>query len=409
MPSNQVAPMASVPRGSARKYAISEDAQERGFDGNPPRGTPSSRGASPATTARSNHNHGSRVSLPRPSVISSFDEEQQLALHMKQMEQEYKRQNPGVTFNHHDGEDRRLVNTDTTKTHDYDLRHMEETYATTLVDTSVDGMLSDFEVKLQKSYGGGVSKIFIVDPKSTLMMFWDCFMLVLIIINCLVTPYDVTFNALDYGMFFIGNHVVDGFFFLDFLISFNLMYRDKKRGWITNHRQVAYHYIRGWFTVDFISLIPYDILQLEVFPLFCGATLVSRLRVLRLLKMLRICRTPRILTRLESKVAIDYSLLTMIQFIAVTILTSHWLGCIWGLIPEIELAERSWHETIAGDGWSVTPGRRYAESLYFAVYSITSTGYGDVVPQTQVEMYFAIIIMSGGTNTPQPLTLKCPR
>ena len=43
-----------------------------------------------------------------------------------------------------------------------------------------------------------------------------------------------------------------------------------------------------------------------------------------------------------------------------------------------------------------TPMRKYAASLYFAVYTLTSTGYGDIAAQNTLEYFTAALFMALG-------------
>ena len=54
-------------------------------------------------------------------------------------------------------------------------------------------------------------------------------------------------------------------------------------------------------------------------------------RTLRLVKLLRIVKASRILRRWEDHLSISFAWISLIQFLVVTIIMSHWLACCWGL------------------------------------------------------------------------------
>ena len=57
----------------------------------------------------------------------------------------------------------------------------------------------------------------------------------------------------------IIGYVVDGFFLLDIFINFLTTYPEAEtEEIISNHRMIVIHYLKTWFTVDFIAVIPFD-------------------------------------------------------------------------------------------------------------------------------------------------------
>ena len=92
------------------------------------------------------------------------------------------------------------------------------------------------------------------------------------------------------------------------------------------------------------------------------------------------------------------------------VVVSHWLACLWSFIAFCQswsfgegLAEganwiSNWYDSsyVEGGldpiGWS-NDIDRYALSLFWSIQSLTSIGYGNIVPVTRIEYYFANILM----------------
>jgi len=179
-------------------------------------------------------------------------------------------------------------------------------------------------------------------------------------------------------------------------------------------------------------------------------------RVLRLLKLARLYRGSAVFARLEMRMTIDYGLLAIGTSLGQTLAAAHWAACIWALqaawaqdvgetwigalglacrksidghvqgCPNVDVrtptqCERDgYYGMINGsdstgvslemidlvadlegaDAWPhcLPVGKVYLSALYFAVYTITSIGYGDITANkdNEVEVAVATTMMLGG-------------
>ena len=101
-------------------------------------------------------------------------------------------------------------------------------------------------------------------------------------------------------LMFALNRFVDGYFLLDMAVVFNTAIFDPKRSrWILSHAAIARRYLRGWFALDVLSILPYELLDAGAFRSF---RLLRALKVLRLLPGHKFCT----LARLSSEVGWNY-------------------------------------------------------------------------------------------------------
>lgn len=209
---------------------------------------------------------------------------------------------------------------------------------------------------------------------------------------------------------FIINCLVDLIFVIDMVLQFFLMYPVKTKHGMTleyRHKRIVVHYLRGWFTVDILSILPFGHLGLILnSDALKGMKIVKVVRLLRLLKLMRILKASRVFRRIELNMSVTYHKLSLLKFFIILILMSHWLACMWAL--SLTLVEKSdniprWVDSFAELEKNVavktedSVWKKYIASLYFTSYTITSVGYGDIGPQNIVERIVctAMIFIAG--------------
>merc|ERR1711920_667062 len=91
-----------------------------------------------------------------------------------------------------------------------------------------------------------------------------------------------------------------------------------------------------------------------------------------------------------------YSKIRLGRFFILLMIIAHWLACLWAftlmLVPANQRVPR-WVDSFADLEVSLseesktvnTPWKLYVASFYFACYTLTSVGFGDIGPQNTVE------------------------
>ncbi|EQC39651.1 hypothetical protein, variant 1 [Saprolegnia diclina VS20] len=209
---------------------------------------------------------------------------------------------------------------------------------------------------------------------------------------------------------FVLNRLVDLCFLFDMLLRFFLMYRDEWSNiWIAQPTQIVRHYIKGWFAVDLVSVIPFDLINF-----FVGSSAVQQLRLMRVLRLLRLMKIIRVIqgtdmfTRWEAKMSMNYATLALTKFAFIALMISHWIACIFRFIVDIEYYVDSsgkvynWltmHSMGSTPLSEMPPSTQYISALYWSVMTLTTIGYGDLVPSTLAERALSIACMLLGAGT----------
>jgi hypothetical protein len=179
------------------------------------------------------------------------------------------------------------------------------------------------------------SERYLLKPDTMYMQHWDHIMVVALLFTAIVTPYDVAFLEPGLNNMFVCNRAVDCVFLVDIFITFNLMYFGPGGMLIKNHRKIVTRYLKGWFTIDFITILPFDTVEL-VSSKADGVETLRFLRLFRLFKLLRIIGASRIYSRAETRLGISTSTVTTIKLVITLTLLNHWLGCAWAMVAFLQ-------------------------------------------------------------------------
>ena len=265
------------------------------------------------------------------------------------------------------------------------------------------------------------SSRWVIDPNNTNWChWWDLFMMVLLFVVLFLTPYEVAFleapsgweNTLTDGLFWV-NRAFDAAFLADLIINFFLAYQNppsKGNTWVRSLAMIRRRYLAGWFVIDLLSVLPFWLVGL-LLPSSGGDNpadesarrllfVVRAVRLLRLLKLSKVLGMSRILKRYETRVELKYNTMSFVKMIAVVVAWSHLQACLWGLIPLFEPADaETWLGDLAAsqgvDAEELEPWLKYTSALYFSVMTLTSIGYGAMLPpaSNSSEMFLCVVLM----------------
>mmetsp|Transcript_10662 Transcript_10662/g.25294 ORF Transcript_10662/g.25294 Transcript_10662/m.25294 type:complete len:920 (-) Transcript_10662:679-3438(-) len=251
------------------------------------------------------------------------------------------------------------------------------------------------------------------DPQGAPMMAWDAVLVLTIIYTMLVVPFEVSFltftGLAEYfrSPIFWVNRAIDAVYAADILLRFVTIYYDKDaQVWIVEPRKIVARYARTWLVPDLVTLIPFD------FLLFFGGSsgAAQIIKLLRLGKLLRISKASNVLVRIEESVEINYGLVDLLKYTGILLLITHWLACVLGFLTTLD-HETNWAtvyfdiaETCAPPqpdggqepGQCVSAADLYVAAVYWSAMTVTTIGYGDIVPTNRAEQVVVVIAMLMG-------------
>lgn len=88
---------------------------------------------------------------------------------------------------------------------------------------------------------------------------WDIYVMFCVGFVAVYLPYKLAFNTGDKAWEKITGAFIDFSFFVDMVLTFfTVDYDEKYYRTITNHKEIAMNYIKGWFFLDLFSILPLD-------------------------------------------------------------------------------------------------------------------------------------------------------
>lgn len=104
----------------------------------------------------------------------------------------------------------------------------------------------------------------LLNPRSAGMQYWDLTTGLCLVFTAFVTPFEVGVGIkTEIGALFIVNQVVNSIFIIDIALQFFIPVPDPKPEnfgeLLKDHRVIARHYFTGWFLLDVISVLPFDV------------------------------------------------------------------------------------------------------------------------------------------------------
>ncbi|XP_025785185.1 potassium voltage-gated channel subfamily H member 2 [Puma concolor] len=240
---------------------------------------------------------------------------------------------------------------------------------------------------------------------------WDWLILLLVIYTAVFTPYSAAFllketeegsTAPDCGYacqpLAVVDFIVDIMFIVDILINFRTTYVNANEEVVSHPGRIAVHYFKGWFLIDMVAAIPFDLL-------IFGSGSEELIGLLKTARLLRLVRVARKLDRYS-----EYGAAVLFLLMCTFALIAHWLACIWYAIGNMEQphvdSRIGWLHNLGDQigkpynssglgGPSIKD--KYVTALYFTFSSLTSVGFGNVSPNTNSEKIFSICVMLIGS------------
>lgn len=251
----------------------------------------------------------------------------------------------------------------------------------------------------------------VVHPASITRKIWNTLVACLLIYTATIMPYEIAFiDSYPYDRWFILGLVVDGLFFLDILMTCITAYYNSEYKLVTSNSSIFLNYFKKWLFLDLIACFPFELIDTNKGSDYSSSesgdysSMAKLVRLPRLYRLFRISRVLKIfknkgkskfLDKIQDFLSIRHSVMRMCESVITITLCLHIATCMWYFTAKLESFQPDTWVTREGYVDSDS-GTLYLTSLYWAITTLCTVGYGDISARTNLEKFLAICWMLFG-------------
>ncbi|CDW81599.1 cation channel family protein [Stylonychia lemnae] len=239
---------------------------------------------------------------------------------------------------------------------------------------------------------------YVIQPEGNFKTKWDILITLMLLYTCIQSPYSIAFFETNDYKWIIPNAILDFIFFIDIFINFSTAFYDKEFEKIEDRSKIARNYVTSWFTIDFLSIIPFD----YIYSTGSYNRLARVIRIGKIYKIVKMTRLIRMLKIVKQKsqfvkylnqfLQIGAGFERLLFLLVIFLVMCHITACIWIFIGKFDEGSKiNW--IFVNNFQDYDNYTLYITSFYFTVTTIVTVGYGDIHAYSIGEKYMSIFLM----------------
>ncbi|KAL6281725.1 hypothetical protein ACE6H2_018606 [Prunus campanulata] len=237
----------------------------------------------------------------------------------------------------------------------------------------------------------------VIHPDNWWYVAWTHFILIWAVYSSFFTPLEFGFfRGLPENLFLldIAGQLA---FLIDIVVRFFVAYRDfHSHRLVYNRNLIALRYLKSRFLLDLLGCLPWD-------AIYKASGREEGVRYLLWIRLSRACRVTEFFEKLEKDIRINYLFTRIAKLFVVELYSTHTAACFfyylattmprsqegYTWIGSLKMGDYSYSHFREIDLW-----KRYITSLYFAVVTMATVGYGEIHAVNVREMIFIMFYVS---------------
>lgn len=225
---------------------------------------------------------------------------------------------------------------------------------------------------------------------------WGFILFALLMYTAYVTPIQIAFIDTYSEPLKVLEYMVNTLFILDMIVTMNSSYYDSNNQLVQNRGKIIKKYLKGWFFIDFLAAFPFEMLETDFlkmdpdssvsFRSMTGSNFQQLMKLPRLYRLFRLARFVKMikktkksiyLTKIQEMFRLNSGFISVINYLIILSVAINFVGCIWFFEAKIRGFEpETWvYELNLVDE---TDFVLYTYSIYWAIQTLCTVGYGDM-------------------------------